>query len=41
MPYTAMLVSLALLVSAGAVAGRALAADANKGSEYDPNRKPV
>jgi quercetin dioxygenase-like cupin family protein len=33
MPYTAMLVSLALLVSAGAVAGRALAADANKTSQ--------
>jgi quercetin dioxygenase-like cupin family protein len=33
MPYTAMLVSLALLVSAGAVAGRALAAAANKKSQ--------
>jgi len=33
MPYTATLVSLALLVSAGAVAGRALAADANKKSQ--------
>ena len=30
MPYTAMLVLLALLVAAGAVAGRALAAAANK-----------
>ena len=33
MPYTAMLVLLALLVSAGAGAGRALAADANKTSQ--------
>ena len=33
MPYTAMLVSLALLVAAGAVAGRALAADANTTSQ--------
>ena len=32
MPYTAMLVSLCLLVSTGAVAGRALAADADKTS---------
>ena len=33
MPYTAMLLSLSLLVSAGAVAGRALAAAANKTSQ--------
>src|SRR5215211_3948071 len=33
MPYTAMLVSLALLVSASAVVGRALAADAHKTSQ--------
>ena len=33
MPYTAMLVLLALLVAAGAVAGRALAAEANKTSQ--------
>ena len=33
MPYTAMLVSLALLVSAGAGAGRALTAEANKTSQ--------
>ncbi|MDQ3830244.1 MAG: carboxymuconolactone decarboxylase, partial [Candidatus Tectomicrobia bacterium] len=33
MPYTAMLLSLALLVAAGAVAGRALAAEANKTSQ--------
>ena len=33
MPYTAILVWLALLVSAGAVAGRALAAAANKTSQ--------
>jgi len=33
MPYTAMLVSLSLLVSAGAVAGRALAAAAHKTSQ--------
>lgn len=33
MPYTAMLVSLALLVSAGAVAGHALAAEANNTSQ--------
>jgi quercetin dioxygenase-like cupin family protein len=33
MPYTAMLVLLALLVAAGAVAGRALAAAANKTSQ--------
>jgi quercetin dioxygenase-like cupin family protein len=33
MPYTAMLVSLSLLVAAGAVAGRALAAEANKTSQ--------
>ena len=33
MPYTAMLVSLSLLVSTGAVAGRALAAEANKTSQ--------
>ena len=33
MPYTAMLVSLALLVAAGAVAGRAQAAEANNTSQ--------
>ena len=33
MKYTAMLLSLSLLVSAGAVAGRALAAEANKTSQ--------
>ena len=33
MPYTAMLVSLALFVAAGAVAGRALAADAHTPSQ--------
>jgi quercetin dioxygenase-like cupin family protein len=33
MPYTAMLLSLALLVAAGAVAGRALAAEANNTSQ--------
>ena len=33
MPYTAMLLSLSLLVSVGAVAGRALAAEANKTSQ--------
>jgi quercetin dioxygenase-like cupin family protein len=33
MQYTAMLVSLSLLASAGAVAGRALAAEANKPSQ--------
>jgi quercetin dioxygenase-like cupin family protein len=33
MPYTAMLLSLSLLVSAGAVAGRALAAAANNTSQ--------
>jgi quercetin dioxygenase-like cupin family protein len=33
MPYTAMLVSLALLVSAGAVAGRVLSAEAHKTSQ--------
>ena len=33
MPYTAMLVSLALLVSAGAVAGRVLGAEAYKTSQ--------
>jgi len=33
MPYTTILVSLALLVSAGAVAGRALAADAHTTSQ--------
>jgi quercetin dioxygenase-like cupin family protein len=33
MQYTAMLLSLSLLVSAGAVAGRALAAEANKTSQ--------
>jgi quercetin dioxygenase-like cupin family protein len=33
MPYTAMLVLLALLVAAGAVAGRALIAEANKTSQ--------
>jgi quercetin dioxygenase-like cupin family protein len=33
MQYTAMLLSLALLVAAGAVAGRALAAEANKTSQ--------
>src|SRR5262245_60863823 len=33
MTYTAMLLSLSLLVPAGAVAGRALAAEANKTSQ--------